>query len=251
MDLRQLVMVSNLRDPIVESLCNLFDIKVSFNDPGVGHFGLENAVLPIGTDFLEVVSPVEENTTAGRYLDRRGGDGGYMVIIQVDDFSEVQKTIKENNVTVVWESEHPEARAIHLHPKQIGGSILSLDSMIPQSAWLWAGTNWENDIQQSLVDSLMGVVLQSPKPEKLCASWEVALGKKRARGVDEFFIALEKSKIKFIKEDDARGEGINAFILSTRKPDVIYKRAEERGLIKSNSIALGGTNFILSRTDNI
>ena len=96
MDLRQLVMVSRLRDPIVDSLCNLFDIKVSFNDPGVRHFGLENAVLPVGTDFLEVVSPVEENTTAGRYLNRRSGDGGYMVIIQVDDFSEVQNTVKEN-----------------------------------------------------------------------------------------------------------------------------------------------------------
>ena len=79
MDLRQLVMVSSLRDPIVDNLCELFDIKVSFNDPGVGHFGLENAVLPVGSDFLEVVSPVKESTTAGRYLKRRKGDSGYTV----------------------------------------------------------------------------------------------------------------------------------------------------------------------------
>ena len=50
MDLRQLVMVSNLRDPTVDTLRDLFDIKVSFNDPGVAHFGLENAVLPVGTE---------------------------------------------------------------------------------------------------------------------------------------------------------------------------------------------------------
>ena len=67
MDIRQIVMVSALRDPIVNSLCELFECEVSFNDPGVGHFGLENAVIPIGTDFLEVVSPKEENTTAGRF----------------------------------------------------------------------------------------------------------------------------------------------------------------------------------------
>lgn len=132
MDLRQLVMVSSLRDPVVDNLCELFDIKVSFNDPGVGHFGLENAVLPVGTDFLEVVSPVEENTTAGRYLDRRKGDGGYMVIIQVDDFSEAKKNVQENDITVVWESDHPEAKAIHLHPKQMGGAIVSLDWMNPK-----------------------------------------------------------------------------------------------------------------------
>ncbi len=39
MDIRQIVMVSALRDPIVSDLCNLFEFEVSFNDPGVGHFG--------------------------------------------------------------------------------------------------------------------------------------------------------------------------------------------------------------------
>ena len=68
MDIRQIVMVSSVRDPIVKGLCNLFDFEVAFNDPGVGHFGLENAVIPMGTDFLEVVSPTQDNTTAGRYL---------------------------------------------------------------------------------------------------------------------------------------------------------------------------------------
>ena len=56
-------MVSKLRDPIIKDLCDLFEFEVAFNDPGVGHFGLENAVIPIGRDFLEVVSPVQENTT--------------------------------------------------------------------------------------------------------------------------------------------------------------------------------------------
>ncbi len=175
MDLRQLVMVSSLRDPIVDSLCNLFDIKVSFNDPGVGHFGLENAVLPVGTDFLEVVSPVEENTTAGRYLDRRSGDGGYMVIIQVDDFSEARNTVKENNVTVVWESEHPEARAIHLHPKEMGGAILSLDWMNPKESWKWAGPNWDEFVNTSTIKRFVGVEIQSDDPEGMKSKWQSVL----------------------------------------------------------------------------
>ena len=47
MDIRQIVMVSALRDPIVNNLCELFECEVAFNDPGVGHFGLENAVIPL------------------------------------------------------------------------------------------------------------------------------------------------------------------------------------------------------------
>ena len=35
MDIRQIVMVSALRDPIVNNLCELFECEVAFNDPGV------------------------------------------------------------------------------------------------------------------------------------------------------------------------------------------------------------------------
>ena len=111
MDIRQIVMVSAKRDPVVKNLCELFECEVAFNDPGVGHFGLENAVIPIGTDFLEVVSPKEENTTAGRFLDKRNGDGGYMIIIQVDDFNDSKGLVEKNNIGVVWETDLPEAKA--------------------------------------------------------------------------------------------------------------------------------------------
>ena len=130
-------MVSALRDPIVNNLCKLFECQVAFNDPGVGHFGLENAVIPIGTDFLEVVSPKENNTTAGRYLKKRNGDGGYMVIIQVNDFMKAKKHVKKNDIDIVWESDHQQAKAIHLHPKQMGGAIVSLDWMNPKDCLLY------------------------------------------------------------------------------------------------------------------
>ena len=49
-----------------------------FADPGVGEFGLCNAVLPVGDTFLEVVSPIEagSSSSAGRFLARNGGDCG-------------------------------------------------------------------------------------------------------------------------------------------------------------------------------
>ena len=55
-------------------------LELCYRDPGVGVFGLRNALFPIGDKLLEVVSPTQEGTTAGRFLDKRGGDGGYMVI---------------------------------------------------------------------------------------------------------------------------------------------------------------------------
>ena len=245
MDLRQLVMVSSLRDPIVDSLCNLFDIKVSFNDPGVGHFGLENAVLPVGTDFLEVVSPVKENTTAGRYLDRRSGDGGYMVIIQVDDFSEARNTVKENNVTVVWESEHPEARAIHLHPKEMGGAILSLDWMNPKESWKWAGPNWDEFVNTSTIKRFVGVEIQSDDPEEMKNTWQAVL-KVPSENVSNCEISLDNTWIRFVKDEDGRGPGVSAFCLEASDKDALLKKASELGLMIKEDIVIGGVKFLLS-----
>ena len=245
MDLRQLVMVSSLRDPIVDSLCNLFDIKVSFNDPGVAHFGLENAVLPVGTDFLEVVSPVEENTTAGRYLDRRNGDGGYMVIIQVDDFLAAKQSVKENDITVVWESDHPEARAIHLHPKQMGGAILSLDWMDPKESWKWAGPNWDKFVNTSLVNRFVGVEIQAENPEDMKNTWKSVLNLKSER-VTGNQINLDNTWIRFLEDEDGRGAGVSAFCLDANDNDKLFEKAADLGLVYEDNIMIGGVKFLLS-----
>ena len=245
MDLRQLVMVSSLRDPIVDSLCKLFDIKVSFNDPGVGHFGLENAVLPVGTDFLEVVSPVEKNTTAGRYLDRRSGDGGYMVIIQVDDFSDVQNNVKENNVTVVWESEHPEARAMHLHPKEMGGAILSLDWMNPKESWKWAGPNWKQFVNTSTINRFVGVEIQSDNPEAMKIKWQSVLRVPENK-IRDNEINLDNTWIRFVKDEDGRGPGVSAFCIEANDNESLLKKADQIGLLHKEKIVIGGVKFLLS-----
>ena len=244
MDLRQLVMVSNLRDPIVNNLRDLFDIKVSFNDPGVAHFGLENAVLPVGKDFLEVVSPVEENTTAGRYLNRRGGDGGYMVIIQVDDFFETQNIVKENNITVVWESEHPEARAIHLHPKELGGAILSLDWMNPKESWKWAGPNWDDFVNTSIIKRFVGVEIQSDDPEGMKNKWQSVL-RMPSENVSNRQIDLDNTWIRFVEDKDGRGPGVSAFCLEANDNESLMKKAADLGLMNQEDIFIGGVKFLL------
>ena len=76
--LRQIALVARELAPIEKDLIDVLGIEVCFRDPGVAHFGLENALFPIGNQLLEVVAPVQENTAGGRYLERRGGDGGYM-----------------------------------------------------------------------------------------------------------------------------------------------------------------------------
>src|SRR4051812_7215902 len=83
--IRQAVLAARELDPVVERLRGALRLGEPYADPGVGYFGLRNAVFAIGDTFLEIVSPQREGTSAGRHLDRRGGDGGYMVMFQVED----------------------------------------------------------------------------------------------------------------------------------------------------------------------
>jgi hypothetical protein len=242
MDIRQIVMVSGLRDPIVNDLCELFNFEVAFNDPGVAHFGLENAVIPIGTDFLEVVSPVEENTTAGRYLNKRGGDGGYMIIIQVDKFEDSQKLVNEYNIKTVWETDLPKAKAMHLHPKQMGGAILSLDWMEPKESWKWAGPNWEKNISGP-IKGIDGVEIQSDDPELMLNTWLRVLGD--VERDHENKILLDNTWIKFSQATDGRGPGISAFSLKAENSNEIIERAQNLGFMVDGKITIGGVKFYL------
>ncbi|HMC42059.1 MAG TPA: hypothetical protein VKI20_03535, partial [Acidimicrobiales bacterium] len=91
--LRQVALVARRLEPVETALRRELGLGEPFRDPGVAEFGLENAVMSVGDTFLEVVAPVRPDTTAGRYLDRRGGDGGYMAIFQVGDLARVRRRL--------------------------------------------------------------------------------------------------------------------------------------------------------------
>ena len=83
--IRQIALIARELAPVVDDIRDVFGLEVAYRDPQVAAFGLESAVFPVGNQFLEVVAPTREGTPGGRYLDRRNGDGGYMVICQCDD----------------------------------------------------------------------------------------------------------------------------------------------------------------------
>ena len=65
--LRQVAIVGNEYEETEEALKSLLDLDVAYRDPGnrPGHeagvsiFGLRNFVMPVGNQFLEMVSPLE------------------------------------------------------------------------------------------------------------------------------------------------------------------------------------------------
>src|SRR5579875_2031331 len=83
--LRQICLVAAALEPALAQIEQVIGLAICHRDGNVAKYGLVNALFPVGAAFLEVVAPTREGTAAGRYLERRGGDGGYMVILDCDD----------------------------------------------------------------------------------------------------------------------------------------------------------------------
>ena len=194
--LRQVALVAADRDAVVAELCTFLGVSVCFEDPGVAVFGLHNALMTIGDQFLEVVSPTTEGTTAGRLLDKRGGDGGYMAIFEVDDLDRRVELVTELGVRIVWSGDFPQIRGHHLHPRDVGGAIVSLDQPEPPGSWLWAGP-WRAHDETAVVTAIAGVDVAAEDPHKMQARWHEL-------GIDH--------SVRFVPAG-RRGEGIDAIDL--------------------------------------
>lgn len=174
--LRQVVVVARDLDAVeAEFLALLPEPGEPYHDPGVAEFGLRNSVIAVGDTFVEVVSPTRGGTTAGRYLERRGGDSGYMAIFQVPDMAAARRRIEKLGVRTVWQADLPDIAGTHLHPKDVPGAIVSLDTPDPPESWRWAGPAWTGGAPFHPPGGVVGLTIETPDPAAAAQRWSEIL----------------------------------------------------------------------------
>ena len=207
--LRQVAMIAPDLDPIVDELCDTFGLQVCFHDPGVAEFGLRNALLLVGDQFIEVLSPIREGTTVQRLLDKRNGAGGYMAIFEVDDLDDRLDHLADNAVRVVWAGDLPDIRGRHLHPGDVGGTLVSIDQPVPNGSWRWGGPEWQARSDELLADAVVtgiaGAAVSAIDPDAMRRRWEeigldrdvtFAQAGPRGDGLDEvLLVAADRSRV--------------------------------------------------------
>ena len=144
-----------------------------FADPGVAYFGLRNAVFALGDTFLEVVSPTQDGTAAGRLIDRRGGDCGYMLMFQVDELAPRRTAVGELGIREVFEVSVEDMAEVHLHPADIRGAIVALSQPTPPESWRWGGPDWE---ARSASRAIAGATVEVPDAGSTADRWRAVLG---------------------------------------------------------------------------
>jgi hypothetical protein len=254
--LRQICLVAKDLDSTIDNLSGILGIQPCFVDPGVGVFGLENTLLPIGRNFLEVVVPVKEGTAGGRYLDRRGGDGGYMVICQADNKANqqaVRQRALDNGVRIANESERETWNICQIHPRDMIASFLEIDWDIHDDFngnWEPAGgTGWEDKVKQDVTKNYLGVELQGPDPVTLAELWGKVTDLPVERDGSSLSIALNNATLRFVEATDGRGPGLAGLDLVVADKGHILREAKARGCyVSDEQVDICGVRFYLHQT---
>lgn len=245
------------------------------------HLPTSHAV-PLGGEIIEVVSPFETGTTAGRLLEKRG-DGGYMIIMQTEDAKERRDWIESKGLAkVIVSQEHGDTVFVQYHPKGIkgrvrfslgigktltfaGGMMPELDSHTLSrtnptpltsrfSPWHACGSDYKvygPGMRRAAHLSLEGCILRLQpgdyEHEAAARQWEETFGVARSRDL----LAFTNARIRFVAGRDTLPEGLVSITVGVNGQsnlDAILERARRAGLYRDEGVNMCGVkwNFVLT-----
>ena len=94
--------------------------------------GVEEAMVPFGGSFLQVLMPLGEKTPVGRFLERHG-EGMHHVAIQVADIDSALDHLRAEGSEVVDEAPRVGGggnRIAFVHPRAFGGTLVELIEVV-------------------------------------------------------------------------------------------------------------------------
>jgi hypothetical protein len=226
MRVRQVALVSGDLERVTRALGATFGMQVAYNDPHIHHYGLKNAVLPAGGCFVEVVEPIRDDASAARHLKRRGGDAGYMVILQVADAPAEQARAEALGARVVDRIDTPSYYCAHFHPADFGGMLVSFDQQRTEADalasggdWMPAGPDWSR-AQAEDVRDVAAVVLSAADPLRL---------------------PLDRGEVRFVAGGEDAPTLIEGLDLAVGDPDAVLRKAQAAGLeTTAEGVRIGG-----------
>jgi hypothetical protein len=232
-------------EPVVCDLNTVFGLRVAFRDPAVGVFGLINAVMPVGGEFLEVVQPVKADASAARYLKRRGGDAGYMLIFQSADALAHRKRLTGQGIRSIAQHDTPNYTFTHFHPGDFNGVLTSIDMVDdgaswrePMGKWPPAGKSWKEALAPEDVLGIAAADVQAREPGKVAERWGDLLQVRREGDA----VALDMGAIRFVHPVDADGTGVVGIDIAVRNPAAVLDRAKANGIpVKNGAVWICGT----------
>jgi hypothetical protein len=248
MRLRQICLVAPQLEPVIGDIAAIMGLNVCYRDGNVAKYGLVNALLPVDTILLEVVSPSREGTAAGRFLDKTGGRGGYMAIFCCDDPDAYGQRANAMGVRTANVITHAPYRGVQLHPRDCRAAFIEFNHTDGSDDVLGpyppAGPDWQKAIRKDVTQALTGVTMQSPDPKGLAAHWGRIIGVEvSANDNGEAVLKLPSANFHFVKGDS---EIMSGLVFRVSDVGTVRHAAKAKGYaVSEDSFILGGVHFRL------
>ena len=237
MRLRQIAIASYNLNKAERIINEELKVEVAYRDEEVERYGLNNIVCPIGGEFLEVVSPYISETTAGRFIDKKNGPAGYMVIFQCENSIERRKFIESMGIRSLNAFEN-KGKFINnqFHPKDLPGALLEIDS-VPNTNytekyadWPPAGENWKKKTYEEYVEGIVGATIAAEDPKKLSILWSEVLDSELIFEDNCHTVMCENANITFVQAKKNYKDLVGIKIKASKKRLSLEKNIKMLGL---------------------
>ena len=249
--LRQICLVANDLARVTADMQAIFGVRLAYQDTHVRRYGLENALFPFGLAFVEVVSPVEPDTAAGRFLERSGGIGGYMAIFSCSDPERRGRHANALGVRTAHTIDHQGFHAVQLHPRDCRAAMIEFDRTdggedVRGPYAPAGGTGWARAIKTDVTKRLLEIVIESADPGGIGRHWSAILEKPFVSDGEGGRIVVDMTGIRFAKGLDPR-ETLRTLNIEVADRSGIEERAAQRGYPVSRAgIEFCGVRFELT-----
>jgi hypothetical protein len=119
-----------------------------------------------------------------------------------------------------------------MHPADLRGAIVSLDSSRPFGSWRWGGPDWTERIGSGPPGRLTGITVALAEPRAAAERWAQVLGVK-LEGSEQPRLVLDGAEVRFVAADGAEG----IVEIAVEVPEAV-RGGEERIVLGSAAIAL-------------
>ena len=258
--LRQICLAAPTLAPWVDQLQQLFGLGAAFADPHVAKYGLANAVLAVGHQFIELVAPVQGDAPLHRFLARHPGGAGYIVILDNDRIDARRQHLQALGARLVTDLSHDGFHTLQVHPRDAGACMLEFDHTDGGEAWdgpyAPAGPHWQRQLRPGRVTGIAGVVLRAADAPALAARWAALIGvpaptatataTATADSTGRLQLLLPGGFIAFEAAAPGEADGLADIVLQAVDPAAVLHQAAALGLpVVAGRLVLAGVGFSL------
>ncbi len=143
----------------------------------LSNYGLKNAVLPAGNGtFIELLQPTTTDSSAARYLERRG-EAPYMLIFETSDYDRLIPHLKSLGVRLSEELASGDYRHAFIHPSSTNGAFLEIIEVThPSNPWPAAGPDWQSLTHKPLTKQIRQMAVLVRDLDAAVKRWEEMFG---------------------------------------------------------------------------